>query len=81
MTLSRKNGASPMKRGGPSEWLDALDAFQECCESIETLTGLLEACGREPLEARLVQQVGVLIDREVVKMRKLLKAKWQNQAP
>ena len=78
-TSSSPVGKRRRRRGAPG-WLDALDALQERCENIETLTGLLEACGGEPLEPRLVQRAGGLIDRELVQIRKLLEAWWQKEA-
>lgn len=70
-----------MKKPRSSTWkLSAANAAEDqalhCCHNIETVAGLLEACGRttgdEPLPARLAANAGSMIAEETVRLRRLL---------
>ncbi|MCU0785314.1 MAG: hypothetical protein MUF81_14925 [Verrucomicrobia bacterium] len=56
----------------------AEDETLRCCHNIETLAGLLAACGRtnqnEPLAARFVANAGTMIGGEIARLRRWLEA-------
>jgi hypothetical protein len=71
LTRSRKTRRRPFRLD-----VDLLDGLIDCCQSITTLAGLLQASGThaeaEPLEAALVHNAGHLILREAEQLQALL---------
>lgn len=71
LTGSRKRPRHPVvadeaARALRLAWLDELDG---CCDAIETLAGLLLACGDEELENELVRRTGNMIDQQIRQLR------------
>jgi len=71
LTRSRKNQVRPSRV--KTTRLDMLDVLDNHCDHLAALAGLMEACGHhplgEPLNRRLVADVGSLMLREVRQMR------------
>jgi len=55
------------------DWLDRLDALDNHCWHLDTLTELLQACGGA-LSREVVASAGYLLNREVKAVRALLAA-------
>ena len=55
------------------DWMDFLDAAQERCRAIETLGGLLRACGDDVLDGEMARGAGDMIDDQIQQLRALLK--------
>ena len=56
-----------------ADWVDALDAIDERCRRIETLAGLLNACGEpEVMDARLAARAGSFIEDDLRQVKELL---------
>jgi hypothetical protein len=50
------------------DWRDAMD---DHCFRLDMMAGLLEACG-QPLEPRLLEQIGIWVGQEVAALQTLL---------
>ena len=81
MTGSRRKRVRPARAPRQTQskrkaaWIDALDAIDERCRRIETLAGLLNACG-EPgvMDARLAARAGSFIEDDLRRVKELLAA-------
>ncbi len=78
LTGSRRKRVRPSRpqrapRRNKPDWLDAFDAMTEPCARIETLAGLLYACG-DPMamDARLASRAAYFIEKEMGQVKKLL---------
>ena len=58
LTPSRKNRRQP---AGTPELFDILDDMHDCCQTIMTVAGLLEASDGELLSPKVVSDAGTLI--------------------
>lgn len=50
------------------EWLDELD---DACRVIETLSGLLAACGEDVLDSGLAREAGYMIKERIQRLKAL----------
>ena len=63
-------GCKAPRRG--KHWIECLDEAHEHCYAIETLSGLLRACGDDVLDGDMVRGSGNMIDDQIRQLKALL---------
>jgi hypothetical protein len=46
-----------------------MDGLDDCCEVIETVAGLLLACGDDELDGKIVRTTGGLIEEQIRQLK------------